>query len=367
MAPADSSSTPPPPPQEHHPPQGHHPPPPPPPQIVIQSSSSLLFRIIAGIGWLGLLLCVPIILGQAITYSEYYNSSGGVIEKYHSQSKTGTDKIAVINVKGVIMSGEGYVGHQIKLARADENVKAIVVRVDSPGGTVTGSDFILHHLNKLREEKEVPIVVSMGSMAASGGYYVAMAVGDEKDTIFAEPTTTTGSIGVIIPHYGISGLMEKYDIADDSIMSHPRKQMLSMTRAMPAEHRDILQNYVNEAFGRFKDIVKDGRPAFKADPAKLDVLATGEIFTANQALKSGLVDKIGFVDDAIKRAAELASLDVEKTRVVTYEQPTSLFSIASMSQQKPGVSLETVLEMTAPKAYYLSSYVPPVIKNIRLD
>ncbi|PHS11543.1 MAG: signal peptide peptidase SppA [Blastopirellula sp.] len=313
------------------------------------------------------MLCVPIIIGQALTYNEYYNSSGGVLEKYHSLSKTGTDKIAVINVKGIIMDGEGYVGHQIKLAQADENVKAIVVRVDSPGGTVTGSDYILHHLNKLREEKEIPIVVSMGSMAASGGYYVAMAVGDEKDTIFAEPTTTTGSIGVIIPHYDISGLMEKYNITDDSIMSHPRKQMLSMTRAMPAEHRDILQNYVNEAFGRFKDIVKEGRPAFKADPAKLDILATGEIFTANQALKSGLVDKIGFLDEAIERAAELASLDVEKVRVVTYEQPASLFSLASMAQQKPGVSLETVLEMTAPRAYYLSSYVPPVIKNIRLD
>ena len=93
----------------------------------------MLFRIIAGIGWLGLMLCIPIIIGQAITYSEYYNSSGGVLEKYHSLSKTGTDKIAVINVKGIIMDGEGYVGHQIKLAHADKNVKAIVVRVDSPG------------------------------------------------------------------------------------------------------------------------------------------------------------------------------------------------------------------------------------------
>src|SRR5688500_19769660 len=108
------------------------------------------------------------------------------------------------------MEGDGFVKRQIDRIREDENVKAIVVRVDSPGGTVTGSDYIYHHLKKLRKEKNVPIVVSMGGMAASGGYYVSMAVGDEKDTIFAEPTCETGSIGVILPHYDLSGLMARY-------------------------------------------------------------------------------------------------------------------------------------------------------------
>lgn len=334
--------------------------------IIIQnnSSSSILWRIIAGIGWLGVFFCIPIILGQAISSASYYNTTEGVSEKYFSGSKTATDKIAVINVTGVIMEGEGYVRKQIDLVREDEDVKAVVVRVDSPGGTVTGSDYILHHLKKLKEERDIPLVVSMGAMATSGGYYVAMAVEDEEDSIFAEPTTTTGSIGVIIPHYNISGLMEEYHIEDDSIMSHPRKQMLTMTREMPEEHREILQEYVNQAFTRFKDIVKEGRPEFEADPEKLDTLATGEIFTANQALENGLVDQIGFIEEAIDRAAELADIDAKKSRVVTYEQPTALFDLGLAQNQ--AFSWDKMLEMSAPKAYYLSSYLPPIVSSFPL-
>ena len=122
------------------------------------------------------------------------------------------------------------------------------------------------------------IVVSMGSIAASGGYYVSMSVGDEEKTIYAEPTSTTGSIGVIIPHYNVAGLMEEYKVEDDSIVSHPRKHMLAMTQKMSEEERAIVQGYVMEAFDRFKDIVKTGRPA-TAKPRKLDALATGEVFS----------------------------------------------------------------------------------------
>lgn len=335
----------------------------PPQQIIIQNHhhGSILWRIAAAIGWLGLFFCVPIILGLMISSASYYNTTEGVTEKFFAGSKTATDKIAVINVTGVIMEGQGYVRKQIDLVREDKDIKAVVVRVDSPGGTVTGSDYILHHLKKLKEERDIPLVVSMGAMATSGGYYVAMAVEDEEDSIFAEPTTTTGSIGVIIPHYNVSGLMEEYHIEDDSIMSHPRKQMLTMTREMPEEHREILQEYVNQAFSRFKDIVKEGRPAFEKDPAKLDVLATGEIFTANQALENGLVDKIGFIEEAIDRVAELADIDPKKTRVVTYEQPAALFDFGLAQNQ--ALSFDKLLEMSAPKAYYMSSYLPPVVSS----
>lgn len=334
--------------------------------IVIQhqSGGSILWRILAGIGWLGLLLCVPVILVQALSSADYYNTTEGVNEKYHSGSKTSQNKIAVINVTGVIMDGEGYVRKQIDLVKDDKNVKAVVVRVDSPGGTVTGSDYILHHLRKLKQERDIPLVVSMGAMATSGGYYVAMAVEDQEDAIFAEPTTTTGSIGVIIPHYDLSGLMKEYNIEDDSIMSHPRKQMLSMTRDMPEEHRAILQEYVDQAFGRFKEIVKQGRPQFAKHPEKLDELATGEIFTATQALDSGLVDKIGFLEEAIARAAELASLDVEKTRVITYKEPTALFDLGLA--QSRSLSWDKMLELSAPKAYYISSYLPPIVSSFPL-
>ena len=146
----------------------------------------------------------------------------------------------------------------------------------------------------------------MGGLAASGGYYASMAVGDTEDTIFAEPTTWTGSIGVVIPHYNVTGLMKEIGVADDSIASNPLKEMGSFTRPMTEAERNIFQNLVNEGFTRFKDVVKSGRPKFKQDPAALDKLATGQVFTAVQAEKNGLIDKIGFIDDAVDRAIELA-------------------------------------------------------------
>ncbi|MFI4876108.1 MAG: S49 family peptidase, partial [Blastopirellula sp. JB062] len=252
--------------------------------IVIQRGSSWFLKIVAFLGWFGLMAAGLIIIVQLAATAQYFNELDGVTEKYFSGDKMANDKIALIRVEGVIMKGEGYIRNQIELARKDENVKAIVLRVDSPGGSVSASDYIYHHLKQLREEREIPLVVSMGSSAASGGYYVAMAVGDEEDVIFAEPTTITGSIGVIIPHYDLSGLMAEYHIKDDSIASHPRKEMLSMTREMPPEQRALVQGLVDDMFTRFKDIVKTGRPAYREDPQKLDDLATGEIYLTDKAI-----------------------------------------------------------------------------------
>jgi protease-4 len=297
-------------------------------------------------------------------FRDYYDNSGGIQEKYHSLAHYGRDKVAVINVGGVIMEGDGFVKRQIDRVRDDERVRAVVVRIDSPGGTITGSDFIYHHLKKLREERKIPLVVSMGGVAASGGYYVAMAVGDADKSIFAEPTTTTGSIGVIIPHYDLSGLLERLDVKDDSIASHPRKQMLSMTRPLAPEDREILTRYINESFERFKEVVRAGRPSYREDKAALDDLATGEIFTATQAQQHGLVDEIGFVEDAIERAIQLAGLDKEKVRVVQYKQPLTLLSAMGWGGAPSGdYSLTSLLELTAPRAYYLSTSLPPLLST----
>lgn len=319
--------------------------------------------------WLALIACIGIIavqffiiLVQGVATSS--NETAGAQEQYHSLAEGGSDKVAVISVNGVIMEGDGFVKRQIDRVRKDDDVKAVVLRVNSPGGTVTGSDYLYHHLTKLRDENEIPIVVSMGSMATSGGYYVAMAVGDQEDSIFAEPTSTTGSIGVIIPHYDVSGFLEDHNVRDDSIASHPRKQMLSMTRHLSDEHREIVQNYVNEAFVRFKEIVKSGRPGFREDEEKLSLLATGEIFSATKAHEHGLVDKIGFIEDAIDRAIEIAGLDKDDVRVVKYMKPTSLFELATMQQSKPaGLDLSTLLEMSTPRAYYLTTMIPPFITS----
>ena len=331
-----------------------------PPKIVIQPARSRMGRFLGLLGWVGLLLCVPVLLSMQAQKEEYFGTSDKLGERYHSGSKSATDKVAIIEVRGAIMEGDGYVKRQIDRVSGDENVKGVVLRVNSPGGTVTGSDYIYHHLRELVEEREFPLVVSMGALAASGGYYVSMAVGDQEDAIFAEPTTTTGSIGVIMPHYDLSGLLERYDVKNDAIVSHPRKQLLSMTRPISDEDRVVLQRYVDQAFTRFKNIVLDGRPEFKADPNKLDQVATGEIFSAEQAEIEGLVDRIGFLDDAVDRCIELTGLDKDDVRVVKYKRPITLLEavgVGAGARQDPQMS---VLEMTVPRVYYMLTTLPGI-------
>lgn len=283
----------------------------------------------------------------------------GIDEKHHSLNKHGASKVAIITIDGTILEGDGFVKKQIDRVRKDEDVKAVVVRVDSPGGTVTGSDFMLHHLNELRNDRKLPMVVSMGGLAASGGYYVSMCVGDTPDTIFAEPTTWTGSIGVIIPHYNVAGLMERYDIESDSVTSHRLKGMGSITKKMTDEERAIFQGLVDDSFGRFKEIIKSGRPKYRQNPEALDALATGQVFATNQALAAGLVDKEGFIEAAIDRAIELAGLDKSDTEAVRYEQPLGLSDLFMGAQsRKQTLDVSHLLDFASPRAWYVYVAVP---------
>lgn len=338
-----------------------------PPQIIIQSASTgILVRWVAALGWIAFAVCALLLITQLVALRQYFDTTEGLTERYHSLSKTARNKVAIITVSGVIVDGDGFVKKQMDRVRQDKNVRAVVLRVNSPGGTVTGSDYILHHLNRLRVERELPLVVSMGSVAASGGYYVAMAVGDQDKSIYAEPTTTTGSIGVMIPHYDLSGLLERISVKDDTLATHPRKEMLSMTKPMSEDQRQLLVVYLNEAFTRFKQIVKDGRPAFRQNEEALNGLATGEIFTGPQAKERGLVDEIGFIEDAIDRVIELAGLTKDKTRVVRYQAPFSIFSLAGLrSPDSPpnagDAALSGALDWGTPRAYYLWTSLPPLV------
>ena len=339
------------------------------PQTIVVYTQSAWSRFWS---WLGVL--AVIVGGIAL----YFQSSGEkdelshLSEKFVQGDKHGTDKIAVISIEGVIVHGEGFVKQQIDKVRHDDHVKAVVLRVDSPGGTVTGSDYIYHHLKRLRDERKLPIVVSMGGMAASGGYYVSMAVGQTPDTIFAEPTCETGSIGVMIPHYDIHELLDWAHIKDDSLATHERKLMLSPTREMPEEHRKLIMEHLNQMFARFKSIIQEGRPAFAQDSSALDKLATGEIFTSQQALDNKLIDKVGFIEDAIARAAELANIDAEKTRVIKYKRPTSVLSelgYVESESRSPGspAGLAQLLDLTAPRAWYLATSLPGVLTARKAD
>lgn len=292
------------------------------------------------------------------------DSESRVQQRYFSHQRGAPNKVVIMSVEGAILSGEGFFKQQIDSLRKDQRVKAVVLRVNSPGGLVSASDYMLHHLKKLSQERDLPVVVSMGGIAASGGYYVSMAVGDRPDTIFAEPTTFTGSIGVIIPHYDLSKLLEKWGVEEDSIKSHELKGMGSFARKMTPEEEAIFQGLVDESFARFKEVVKGGRPKFRADPKALDALATGQIYTADQALASGLVDKIGFLEDAVDRAVALAGLAEDKVEVVRYEpQPTLADLLFGADAKQPGIDLAAILDATVPRAYYLCTRLPPLVSS----
>ncbi len=316
----------------------------------------LLWLLALGVLAVMFLLCLTPLAGLG-------NLSSGeprLSEKRVSGPWMARHKVAVITIEGAIMDGEGYPRRQIDQDREDDQVKWIVLRVVSPGGSVSASDYIYHHLRQLREDREIPLVVSMGSLAASGGYYVSMAAGDQKDVIFAEPTTFTGSIGVIIPHFNVAGLMEEWKVESDSIVSHPLKEAGTLTKKLNDQERAIFQALVDDGFSRFKQVVRYGRPALAADEAALDAIATGQVFTAKQALENGLVDREGFVEDAIDRAIELANLDQEQVRVIEYQPQHGIFEEVFLGGRvrSPTFDVAALIDLTTPRAYYLCTWLP---------
>ena len=205
----------------------------------------------------------------------------------------------------------------------------------------------------------------MGSIAASGGYYVAMAAGPTENTIFAEPSCFTGSIGVLIPHYNLAGLFEKILASRKTRSSaNPLKGMGSIGREMTPEEKEIFQSLVDESFTRFKKIICENRLTFANKPEALDKLATGQVYTADQAKEGGLIDQIGFIEAAIDRAVELANLSPEKVHVIRYKQTPTLASILLGAQARSqGFDLQQFFDMTAPKAFYMSTQLPPLVRN----
>jgi protease-4 len=247
----------------------------------------LTLFVLAFLGSMALNFLLVLIVGLSAAEGERR-----VQEKHLSHNRAAADKVAVIAVEGVIMQGEdGFVKRQIDRVAEDENVKAVVLRVDSPGGSVSASDYIHHHLREMLKKRKIPMVVSMGGIAASGGYYVSMAVGHSPNVIFAEPTCFTGSIGVIIPHYNLGEMLGKIGVAEDSVASGPLKEMGTLSRAMTAQERTLFQGLVDDSFSRFKEIIRSGRLKFQKDPAALDKLATGQVFAADRAKENGLVLK----------------------------------------------------------------------------
>ena len=201
---------------------------------------------------------------------------------------------------------------QLDKAREDREIRALLLRVNSPGGTVTASDILYTELLRFKQERSLPVVAQLMGVAASGGYYVSMAA----DRVVAHPTTVTGSIGVIFVGVNLSGLMEKLGIRDQTLVTGPYKDAGSPLRPMRPAERQQLQSVLDDMLVRFEQVVEAGRP--ELDAAQVHGLADGRVFSAPQALEQGLVDTLGSLEDGIAEAERLAGLS--ESRVVTYHR-----------------------------------------------
>ena len=223
------------------------------------------------------------------------------------------ERVAVVDITGIISRSDDTI-KLIHAYRDDPGIKAIVVRIDSPGGSVAPVQEIYSELKKI----EKPIVASMGGSAASGGYYVACAA----DTIFANPGTLTGSIGVIMQFTQLKGLYEKVGLGHQVIKSGDFKDIGSPFREMTEQERAVLQSTVDDVYNQFVDTIFEARGAHLTRDEIVE-LADGRIFSGKQALDSKLLDQLGNLPDAIKDAGVLAGIE-GKPKVVRKEKKTSL-------------------------------------------
>jgi protease IV len=230
----------------------------------------------------------------------------------------GGERVAVIRIEGVIMDSRETI-EELRRFRDNPSIKAVVLRIDSPGGGVVPSQEIHTEVLKARKDGRLKVVASMGNLAASGGYYIAAAT----EKIVANPGTLTGSIGVIMELANVQGLLEKIGVQSVVIKSGRYKDLASPFRAMSKEDRGLLQNVLDDVHDQFIQAVAAGR-ALKVEEVR--PLADGRIFTGQQARTAKLVDELGDLQDAIKLAARLVGIEGEP-RVV---EPRKRFSLRDL-------------------------------------
>jgi protease-4 len=278
---------------------------------------------------------------------------------------TSGPKIAMLDISGVIAESQerspfgfgerpGMVAetkNALERAADDHDVAALLLRIDSPGGSVSASDTLYHEVAAWKAKTKKPVFAFINGLGASGAYYLAMAA----DRVIAHPAAVTGSIGVIMPGISFEGLMTKYGVADQTIVSGPFKDTGSMFRDMRSDERAQLQSVINDLYGRFTEIVAKGRP--NLDPARVRALADGRVYSSQQALAAGLVDELGYLEDAITGLEQRAG--IQESRVVVYHRANqtreNIYSRApTAAAQTSELSLVPLrLRELAPGFYYL--------------
>jgi len=232
------------------------------------------------------------------------------------------EKIAIVDIRGVIEGDErqsllfpqenvvAETKAQLEFAGSDSQVKAVVLRVSSPGGEVTACDTVAREIRKFRERTKIPVVGCIGDIGASGGYYVAVS----SDVLYAHPTSIVGSIGVILQHFDLSGLLEKVGVSSTPVKSSPKKDINSLFRPLTDEERQILQKLVDDMYKRFVDTVAEGRRDLSRE--QVLSLADGRVVSGMEAATLKLVDKVGYMEDAVAEAQRLGK--IESPTIVRY-------------------------------------------------
>jgi protease-4 len=299
--------------------------------------------------WLGVLTVGLVLAAGCVTVKvSLFEEPAPLKEK--TIAGYGRDKILLMDVSGVILEGPhrilgltsgvtspSRVKEELEKAAQDDRIKAVVLKINSPGGTVSAADVILHELKAFKAKKGVPVVVCLQGLAASGGYYVAQA----GDTVIAYPTCITGSIGVIAMKFNLQGLMDKVGVGEDVVKTGKWKDFWSPFRPATPQEKEMMQHIIDDFYKEFVNVVAQGR---NLSLKQTLAVADGRIFTASQARDLGLVDKLGYLDDAIELARTKAGLETG-AKVVIYHRPGSY---------KPTIySLVPDLDMVGPQFLFL--------------
>jgi protease IV len=291
-----------------------------------------------------------------LAYAGVFGSSG-TLENTVAEGRA-DQKIAVVPITGIIDgSTAAQVNEWFKKIEKDKNIKAVVLAIDTPGGSVTASDQIHHYVQRLRQNRNLPIAVTMGGLATSGGYYIACTA----DHIVAQETTLTGNIGVLMPRFNLSEMVKRWGIEERSLTS-PRegfKNAGSMFSPENEKDREYLQKIIDNAYTRFTTLVDQGRKGKLSGDTR--ELYNGQVFTARDARANGLVDEIGYPDAAYAWAASTAGLS--QPRIVRYQsRPTLLQLLTARSgigfsggNAALNINLDskTIDELSTPRLLYL--------------
>lgn len=274
------------------------------------------------------------------------------------------DYVGVLSLSGTITDGDSRDGYsqdwildRINQMKKDSKNKGILLSVNTPGGSAYATAELYNALLDYKKVTGNKIYVYFGSQATSGGYYAAMA----GDKIYANQECWTGSIGVIVgPMYNLSGLYEKFCIQPYSFKSGANKDIGANYKDMTDEQRSIMQSLVDDSYNRFVKAVMDGR---KMDEATVRTLGDGRIYSANQALENGLIDKIGSLDDAIEAMRNDCGLDAVDFENIVYEQKTSFRDLFGFSSEKKEDSLDKLLNILESSNKASIQYIAPVQKQ----